>query len=77
VIDGFTGDQRFFLGYAQAWRNVDREAALRQQLLSDPHSPNEYRANVPVANIDAFQRAFGLKPGDKMYRAEGERVRIW
>jgi putative endopeptidase len=77
VIDGFTGDQRFFLGYAQAWRNVDREAALRQQLLSDPHSPNEYRANVPVANLDAFQRAFGLKPGDKMYRAEGERVRIW
>jgi predicted metalloendopeptidase len=77
VIDGFTGDQRFFLGYAQAWRNVDREAALRQQLLSDPHSPAEYRANVPVANIDAFQRAFGVKPGDKMYREEGERVRIW
>ena len=77
VIDGFTGDQRFFLGYAQAWRNVDREAALRQQLLSDPHSPAEYRANVPVANIDAFQRAFGVKPGDKMYQGEGERVRIW
>ena len=77
VIDGFTGDQRFFIGYAQAWRNVDREAALRQQLLSDPHSPAEYRANVPLANVDAFQRAFGVKPGDKMYRAEGERVRIW
>ena len=77
VIDGFTGDQRFFLGYAQAWRNVDREAALRQQLLSDTHSPAEYRANVPLANVDAFQRAFGLKPGDRMYRAEAERVRIW
>ena len=77
VIDGFTGDQRFFLGYAQAWRNVDREAALRQQLLSDTHSPAEYRANVPAANVDAFQRAFGVKPGDKMYRAEGERVKIW
>ena len=77
VIDGFTGDQRFLIGYAQAWRGVYREAALRQQLLSDPHSPDEYRANVPVANLDAFHRAFGLKPGDKMYRAEGDRVRIW
>ena len=77
VIDGLTGDQRFFIGYAQTWRTNDREAALRQQLLSDPHSPGEYRANVPVANIDAFQRAFGVKPGDKMYRAPAERVRIW
>ena len=77
VIDGFTGDQRFFLGYAQVWRANTREAALRQQLLSDPHSPGEYRANVPVANNDAFQRAFGLKPGDKLYREPEERVRIW
>ena len=77
VIDGFTGDQRFFLGYAQIWRANTREAALRQQLLSDSHSPNQYRANVPLANIDAFQRAFGLKPGDKLYREPGERVRIW
>ena len=77
VIDGLTGDQRFFIGYAQAWRTNDREAALRQQLLSDPHSPGEYRANVPVANIDAFQRAFDVKPSDKMYRAPEERVRIW
>jgi predicted metalloendopeptidase len=77
VIDGLTGDQRFFIGYAQAWRTNDREAALRQQLLSDSHSPGEYRANVPVANIDAFQRAFDIKPGDKMYRAPGDRVRIW
>ena len=77
VIDGFTGDQRFFIGYAQAWRTNDREASLRQQLLSDPHSPGEYRANVPVANNDAFQRAFDVKPGDKLYRAPTERVRIW
>ena len=77
VIEGFTGDQRFYIGYAQAWRGVYREAALRQQLLSDPHSPDEYRANVPVANADAYHRAFGVKPGDKMYRVEGERVRIW
>ena len=77
MIDGLTGDQRFFIGYAQAWRTNNREAALRQQLLSDPHSPGEYRANVPVANIDAFQSAFEIKQGDKMYRAPGERVRIW
>jgi predicted metalloendopeptidase len=77
VIGGFTGDQRFFLGYAQAWRSNTREAALRQQLLSDPHSPDEYRTNVPVANTDAFDRAFGVKAGDRLYLAPGERVRIW
>jgi putative endopeptidase len=77
VIDGFTGDQRFFMGYAQAWRENAREAITRQLLLSDPHSPGQYRANVPVANIDAFQRAFDVKPGDKMYRAPEDRVKIW
>jgi endothelin-converting enzyme len=77
VIDGFTGDQRFFIGFAQIWRTNDREAALRQQLLSDPHSPGEYRANVPVANNEAFQQAFDLKPGDKLYRTPDQRVRIW
>jgi predicted metalloendopeptidase len=77
VIGGFTGDQRFFMGYAQAWRSNIREAALRQQLLSDPHSPDEYRTNVPVSNTDAFERAFGLKPGDKLYVKPAERVRIW
>ena len=77
VIDGFTGDQRFFLGFGQIWRANIREAALRQQLLSDSHSPGEYRANIPLANNDAFQRAFGLKPGDKLFRAPDRRVRIW
>ena len=77
VIDGFTGDQRFFMGYAQAWRENAREAITRQLLLSDPHSPGQYRANVPVANNDAYQRAFDVKPGDKMYRAPSDRVRIW
>jgi putative endopeptidase len=77
VIDGFTGDQRFFMGYAQAWRSNTREAALRQQLLTDPHSPDEYRTNVPVSNSDAFERAFGLEPGDKLYVKPAERVRIW
>jgi putative endopeptidase len=77
VIDGFTGDQRFFMGYAQAWRENAREAITRQLLLSDPHSPGQYRANVPVANNDAYQRAFDVKPGDKMYREPAERVKIW
>jgi len=77
VIDGFTGDQRFFMGYAQAWRTNTREAYTRQLLLSDPHSPGEYRANVPVANNDAFQHAFEVKPGDKMYLPPDQRVRIW
>ena len=77
VIDGFTGDQRFFMGYAQAWRSNTREAALRHQLLTDPHSPDEYRTNVPVSNTDAFERAFGLEPGDKLYVKPAERVRIW
>jgi len=77
VIDGFTGDQRFFMGYAQAWRENAREAIVRQLLLSDPHSPGQYRAMVPVENNDAFQRAFDVKPGDKMYRAPAERVKIW
>ncbi|MEO6529215.1 MAG: M13 family metallopeptidase [Gemmatimonadaceae bacterium] len=77
VIGGFTGEQRFFFGFAQIWRTNYREAALRQQMLSDPHSPGQYRGFVPLANNDAFQRAFDVKPGDKMYRAPEERVRIW
>jgi len=77
VIDGFTGDQRFFMGYAQAWRENAREAITRQLLLSDSHSPGQYRANVPVSNNDAFQRAFDVKPGDKMYLPPEQRVRIW
>jgi endothelin-converting enzyme len=77
VINGFTGDQRFFIGYAQIWRTKFRDEALRQRLLSDPHSPSEYRAFVPLINNDAFQRTFGTKPGDKMYLAPADRVKIW
>ncbi len=77
VIDGFTGDQRFFLGFAQIWRTKFRDAALRQQLLSDPHSPGMYRAFVPLVNNDAFDAAWDVKPGDKMYRAPADRVKIW
>ena len=77
VIGGFTGEQRFFLGYAQIWRSKSRDEALRNQLLTDSHSPGMYRAFVPLTNIDAFYKAFDLKPGDKLYRAPEERVRIW
>jgi putative endopeptidase len=77
VIGGFTGDQRFFIGYAQIWRFKSREEALRNQLLTDAHSPGQYRAFVPLTNIDAFYSAFNLKPGDKLYRAPEDRVKIW
>ncbi len=77
VIDGFTGDQRFFLGFAQIWRTKYRDASLRQQLLSDPHSPGMYRAFVPLVNNDAFDAAFDVQPGDRMYVAPVDRVKIW
>jgi len=77
VIDGFTGDQRFFMGFAQIWRTKYRDAALRQQLLTDPHSPGTARAYVPLINNDAFQAAFNVQPGDKMYLPPEDRVKIW
>jgi predicted metalloendopeptidase len=77
VINGFTGDQRFFLGYAQIWRTKFRDAALRNQLLTNPHSPGMARAFIPLTNNDAFMKAFAVQPGDKMYRAPDERVKIW
>ncbi len=77
VIGGFTGDQRFFMGFAQIWRAKMRDDALRQQLLTDPHSPGPVRAYVPLLNSDAFVAAWNVKPGDKMYIAPEQRVRIW
>ena len=77
VIDGMTGDQRVFLGWAQVWRGKLREDRLRQLLVVDVHSPNEARVDVPVRNIDTFYQAFGVKPGDAMYVPPGERARIW
>jgi putative endopeptidase len=77
VIGGFTGDQRFFLGFAQIWRTKYRDAALRQQLLTDPHSPGTARAYVPLINNDAFEAAFNVQPGDKMYLPPEDRVKIW
>ena len=77
VIDGFTGDQRFFIAYAQSWQDKVREGALRAQLLSNPHSPAEYRVNGIVRNVDAWYAAFGVKPGDKLYLPPEQRVHIW
>ncbi len=77
VIDGFSGDQRFFMGWAQVWRNLCRDDELRLRLTVDPHSPGEYRANGALINIDAFHEAFDTRPGDGMWKAPEERVRIW
>ncbi len=77
VIDGTTGDQRVFLGWAQVWRSKSRDEALRQQLVSDPHSPPYYRVNGIVRNMDAWYEAFNVKPGDALYIAPADRVRIW
>ena len=77
VIDGLTGDQRVFLGWAQVWRQKNREDRQRQLLVSDPHSPPQARVDVPVRNIDAFYSAFGVQAGDPMYVEPAARVRIW
>jgi putative endopeptidase len=77
VIDGLTGDQRFFLAFAQVWRTKTREDFTRRLLVVDPHSPPEARVDLPLRNIDAVYDAFGIKPGDTMYVAPADRVRIW
>jgi putative endopeptidase len=77
VIEGFTGDQRVFLGWGQVWRTLFRDDALRQQLVNGPHSPGMIRSYAPLRNMDAWYEAFNVKPGDKLYIAPAERVRIW
>ncbi|MDB5431521.1 MAG: peptidase [Caulobacter sp.] len=77
VIDGTTGDQRVFYGWAQVWRAKYRDDALKQQIASDPHSPNTARVNMVFHNVDAWYTAFDVKPGDKLYLAPADRVRIW
>jgi putative endopeptidase len=76
-IDGFTADQRFFLSYAQVWQIKMRDEASRMRISTDPHSPAQYRVNGPLSNTDAWYKAFNIKPGDKLYRPENERVKIW
>jgi len=77
VLDGFTGDQRLFIGWAQVWQFKYRETELRRRLLTDPHSPAQYRANGIVSNLDAFYQAFDVKPDSPMWIAPENRVRIW
>ncbi len=77
VIDGLTGDQRFFLAYGQIWQRKFREEALRTQVKNGPHSPGEFRANGIVRNFDAWYEAFNVQPGDALYLPPEKRVRIW
>lgn len=77
VIDGLTGDQRFYMGWAQGWRGKDRDDALRQQVMTNPHAPEMYRAVGPVRNVPEFYTAFEVKDGDKMFLAPDRRVKIW
>jgi endothelin-converting enzyme len=77
VIDGLTGDQRFFMGWAQVWARLYRDEDLRQRLITDPHSPSEYRCNGVIRNIPEFYTAFGVKEGDKLYLKPEDRVKIW
>ncbi len=77
VIDGLTGDQRFFLAYAQVWKSKAREDSLRNQVTTDPHSPARYRTIAPIRNLEAWYQAFGIQPGDKMYIPPEKRAKIW
>jgi len=77
VVDGLTGDQRFFLAFAQAWRGEQREDAIKTQVASDPHSPRRYRVIGPLRNLDAWYKAFEIGPQSKFYIAPEQRVRIW
>jgi endothelin-converting enzyme/putative endopeptidase len=77
VLGGFTGDQRFFMAHAQVWRAMQREDALRNQILTDPHSPAAARGSLPERNIDAWYAAFNVQPGDRLYIAPEQRVHIW
>ncbi len=76
-IDGFTPDQRFFLSYAQIWRGNQTPESAAQLVLTDPHSPGQHRINAPITNIDAWYKAFNIKPGDKMYKKPEDRIRVW
>jgi endothelin-converting enzyme/putative endopeptidase len=77
VVDGLTGDQRFFIAYGYSWETKLREGALRSQLLTNEHSPAKYRVNGVVRNVDAWYKAFHVQPGDKMYLPPEQRVHVW
>jgi len=77
IIDGYNQQQRFFISWATIWRQLIREEALRNRIKTDPHSPGEYRGYMPIMNMKAFQQAFDIKEGDKMYLSDDQRVQIW
>jgi predicted metalloendopeptidase len=77
VIDGWTGDQRFFIGWAQVWRRKYRDAEMVRRLLTDPHSPSAYRANGPLTNLTAFYEAFDVTEGDRLFKPAADRIQIW
>lgn len=72
----FTAQQAFFIAFAQKWRSMVREGAYRQQIIGDGHAPSRYRA-LTVRNLDAWYEAFGVQPGQKLYLAPADRVRVW
>src|SRR5207244_3753184 len=76
TIDGLTADQQFFVAFAQSWRSKDRKEGLRQQLMTDGHAPDAYRA-ATVRNVDAWYDPFMVKPGQRLYLAPADRVRVW
>jgi putative endopeptidase len=77
LIDGFTPEQRFFLGYAQSWRSHTRPEEMKTRVNIDPHAPDKWRANGPLSNMPAFAAAFGCKPGDPMVRGAALVPHIW
>ena len=77
ILGGLTGDQRFFMAWAQVWRNMYREEALRQQLIRGPHSPPYYRVNGIVRNFDEWYEAFDVGPDHALYLPPEERIAIW
>ena len=77
LLDGYTGDQRFFLSYGQIWREKQRDGAMRAQVLSNPHSPAQFRADGTTRNQDAWYTAFDVKPGQALYLAPADRARVY
>ena len=77
VIDGLTGDQRFFLGFAQIWRGMEREESLRNRVMTANHPPGEFRLNNAVRHLDAWYDAFNVGPEDELYLPPEERIKIW
>ena len=76
-IAGWTGDQLFFVGWSRVWQRKYRDAEMVKRLLTDPHSPSQYRANGPVSNIKAFYEAFDVKEGDALFKPQEDRIEIW